>query len=263
MTLLVSVWQQQTLGPGLVRQECQIFPGPCHMCPIATNTASYQSAQIRQKHSQTMLNLKKKTIKLDVSKLLRSKRDTIWLLEAYAHIWWYIYMVSIHQDKHLTLNFHIFHCFQKVPRILIYLVNLMGQTFAQMRGVARQNKYIWNNFNIVEILYTNFSYFVRVKGFNLCTTYYWCLSVREWFKSILADPQHQLTKIGCPIIIKQGPWIFRKAKDKYSKLEDLFIMACSNCRSPDYKKSNRSNKNLERHYNRVVVWLVGCLQRWL
>ena len=30
------------------------------------------------------------------------------------------------------------------------------------------------------------------------------------------------------------------------------------CQSPDFKKSNRSNqKNLERLYNRVVVWFVG------
>ena len=41
-----------------------------------------------------------------------------------------------------------------------------------------------------------------------------------------------------------------------------FRGARSNCRSPDFKSPVGPTKNLERHYNRVVVclfgWLVGC-----
>ena len=40
-----------------------------------------------------------------------------------------------------------------------------------------------------------------------------------------------------------------------------------NCRSPDFKSPIDPTKNLERLYNRVVVWSVGWsvsrLQRWL
>ena len=36
-----------------------------------------------------------------------------------------------------------------------------------------------------------------------------------------------------------------------------------NCRSPDFKSPIGPTKNLERHYNQVVGWSVGCSsQRW-
>ena len=75
----------------------------------------------------------------------------------------------------------------------------------------------------------------------------------KWLEIVENDPPWLADYLTDPV------WRFRRGCST-----NTFVI---NCRSPDFKSPTGPTKNLERHYNRVVVCLVGrsvgWLQRWL